>query len=218
MTLIGLDVPVDPDADQARQWLTDELAEPIYHQAPSLLERLLTWLLEQLDAAQQTISGVSPMLASAVVAGVAVVVVALALLIAGPVRRARRAARGSHEVLGDDLRTAAELRAAADASAAAGRYDLAVLDRFRAILRGLEERVVLDPLPGRTADEASAAAGRRLPERAADLKAAGLLFDAVAYGDLIPGPDDDAWLREVDRAVAQTRPVAAPDPVTAAAG
>lgn len=202
------DVPVEPDAETARDWLRAELADPAYHQGPSLLQRVLAWFLEQLENLQRSVAGVNPWQAAAVVVGVALAVAVVAFLVAGPVARARRA-RTSAEVFGDDTRTAAELTAAADAHAAAGRFDAAVLDRFRAILRALEERAVIEVRPGSTAHEATEAAGAALPSRVVELRAAAGLFDDVCYGDRHAGPDDDAWLREVASAVAATRVVAA---------
>ena len=201
------DVPVEPDADTARDWLRAELADPAYHQAPSLLQRILAWLLEQLDNVQRTVSAINPWQAAAVVVAIAAVVGVVAFLVAGPVARGRRARR-STDVFGDDARTAAELSAAADAHAAAGRFDEAVLDMFRAVLRSLEERAVIDARPGSTAHEAAEAAGVALPNRLVELRAAGSLFDEVCYGDRHAGRQDDAWLREVASAVAAARPAA----------
>ena len=48
-----------------------------------------------------------------------------------------------------------------------------------------------------------------LPPCAADLHRASRMFDDVCYGDVEAGRDDDAWLRQVDDAVRNTRPVAA---------
>ena len=53
---------------------------------------------------------------------------------------------------------------------------------MRAIVRSLEERALLDPRPGRTADEAAAEAGRALPAHADRLRAAARDFDDVTYG------------------------------------
>ncbi len=199
------DVPVDPDSATARRWAREELADPVYHQRESLLSRVLTWLKERLDEAQTTLSGLDARTA-AVVLTVAVVIGVLAVLfIAGPVRRARRA-RESVEVFVADERSAAELRAAADAAAAAGRWAEAVLDRFRCLLRSLEERAVLAERPGWTADEATAEAAEALPSCAADLRRASRLFDDVCYGDRPATAADEAWLRELDSRVAQTRP------------
>lgn len=203
------DVPVDPDADTARLWLEQELSDPIYHERPSLLEMALDWLLERLQEAEQAMSGLDAQAAGLVIGGLLVVGVTIALVVAGPVRRARRGARQSAEVFGDDVRTAAELRASADALAARGLWAEAVLDRFRAVLRSLEDRALLDDRPGRTAHEAAEQAALRLPPCAEDLRRAGRLFDDVCYGHAEAGERDDRWLREVDARVAATRPAGA---------
>jgi hypothetical protein len=83
---------------------------------------------------------------------------------------------------------------------------------MRAVVRALEERTLLDPRPGRTADEAAAEAGRALPGHAAALAAAAIAFDAIAYGD---APADQAAYRlldDLDRALERTRPTLAPAP------
>lgn len=205
---LAAEVPVVPDADTAREWAREELADPLYHQRPSLLSQAIDWILEQLNRMFDAAGNVDVRLASLVLGVLVVIGVLVVLLVAGPVRRARRQ-RGSTEVFTDDDRTAAEMRASADAFAAAGRWNEATLDRFRAILRSLEERAVLDERPGWTADEASAVAAAVLPPCADDLRAASRLFDDVCYGDRAAGPDDDAWLRGVDQRVQDARPVAA---------
>lgn len=203
---VRADVPVDPDAETARDWLRAELADPIYLERPNLLQRVWDWILEQLEQAEDAIGGMDARLAAIIVVSVVAVGVLVALLVAGPIRRGRRDQRASVDVFGDDTRSAAELRAAADAAAAQGRWADAVLDRFRAVLRSLEDRTVLDPRPGRTADEGAREAGVRLPPCADDLVRAARLFDDVCYGDAEGRPDDDAFLRELDRRVAATRP------------
>lgn len=191
-----LEPPVTPDAPTARRWAVEELADPAYHRQESLLLRLLRWLAEQFDGVPTL--GVSPLVAALVVVGVLAVVVALALWIAGPVRRSRAAAERA-VLARDDRRSAAELRGAADAAAAAGDYSLAVVERFRAIVRDLEERAVLDERPGRTALEVVAEAGRELPSVAGGLREAADLFDDVAYGGLAAGPAHDAAMRAADQ-------------------
>ncbi len=208
------DVPVVPDADTAREWARQELADPIYHQRPSLLDQATDWIQQQLREMFDAAGTVDARVASIVLVALLVVGVLAVLFVAGPVRR-RRQQRESVELFADDDRTAAEMRASADAFAAAGRWNEATLDRFRAILRSLEERAVLEERPGWTADEASAVAAGVLPPCADDLRTASRFFDDVCYGDRAAGPEDDAWLRDVDRAVEQTRPVA-PTSVTEA--
>lgn len=200
--------PVLPDAPTARRWAVEELARPEYHQQRSLLRRLLDWVLEQFDRVQQGVDLDGTL--AAVVVGVAVLLaLAVAWWVAGPVRRGGRSAAASRAVLADDdVRTAAQLRAAADAAARAGDWGLAVVERFRAVVRDLEERAVLDERPGRTAHEATLDAGAVLPEVAGALASGGQLFDAVAYGGRPATDDDDAALRELTARVAAARRVA----------
>lgn len=215
VALLG-EVPVDPDAETARAWVEAELTDPAYHQRPSLLTTLITWLLEQWSRAQEQLAGLDAGTAAIAVASAGALVALIAVLVTGPVARARRAAGASAEVFGDDTRSASQLRAAADAHALAGRWDAAVLDRFRAVVRAMEERVLIDALPGRTAHEVAETAGLRLPLLRDDLTSAGRLFDAVCYGHAAAGEQDDARLRALDVAVAAARP--APAPVEQVAG
>lgn len=212
------DVPVDPDAETARRWAEAELADPVYHQGQSLLDRVIQWFIDLIRDAQASAVNVDVRTAALILGAILVVAVAVVLLSTGPVRRARRE-RASAEVFEDDARTAAEMRASADAFAAAGRWSEAVLDRFRALLRSLEERAVLAERPGWTADEAAAEAGAVLPGCAADLHRASRLFDDIRYGDRHGRSEDDAWLRGVDDAVRAARPVvvvSAPEPTLVA--
>jgi len=203
------EVPVDPDAETARRWAEQELADPIYHQGESLLQVVLRWIQERLAEAQNALSTMNGRSAAIVLGSVVIIGVVVTLLVVGPVRRSRRSQRSSVEVFVDDNRTVAELRRSADTLAAAGRWSEAVLDRFRAILRSLEKRAVVDERPGRTAHEAAVQAAAVLPPCAADLHRASRMFDDVCYGDVEARRDDDAWLRQVDDAVQNTRPVAA---------
>lgn len=214
------DVPVTPDADQARRWAEEELARGIYSRRPGVLERVLDWVVEQLTA----LNGLSvdggwlvPLLLVLVTAAL----VTIAIVVGVPTRRRR--ARESAAVLDGDRRSADALRAAADAARARGDHATAVLERFRAMVRDLAERGVLDEVPGLTAHEAAGAAGRRLPPLADDLAAAGALFDGARYGHRAVTARDDSWLADLDRRVAAERPAypragPAPDAASDAAG
>lgn len=198
--------PLTPSADEARAWIEAELAKAIYNRQPSLWDRLREWLGELWARLFGSSADLGPVLMPVVVLLVVALAVGVALLLGGPVRRRRLRGRDSVEVLDDDVRTAAAIRAAADAAAARGDFRAAVLDRFRAIVRSLDERAVLEDRRGRTAHEAALAAGAWLQPCAAELLRASELFDAVCYGDVTASAEDDAWLREVDAAVARTRP------------
>lgn len=205
------DVPVQPGADEARALLEQELTDPVYHRGPSILERILDWLEGLFGDAPQL--ALPPRAAVLVVAAVLLVVAAIALWIAGPVRRSRHRAADRAVLAADEARSAAELRAAADAAAAQGDWAAAVADRFRAVVRSLEERALLDERPGRTAHEVVAVAARRLPARTEDLRSAGRLFDDVVYGGVGAREQDDAWLRAADARIAAERPLDPTAPV-----
>ena len=196
-------VPVVPDADQARTWLEDELTQPVYHQHASILQRIVAWLRRLFDGAPGL--NTSPRVVALIVVLAIVLIAGVALWVAGPVRRARRLRAPGAVHAGDDRRTAAQLRADADAAADRGAWDDAVADRFRAIVRDLETRTVLDERPGRTAHEAVETASGRLPTVATDLRRAGRLFDDVVYGHVPAHRSDDAALREVDQRVGAAR-------------
>jgi hypothetical protein len=201
-----LGVPVEPDRDTARDWLVEELSRPEYAADESLLMRLLGWISDLFDGLGDVSVSSTPFVVVLVV--VVLAVVGLALWLAGPVRLRHRTGATSVVVHDDDPRTAAEMRAAADTAAAAGDWTLAVVERFRAVVRSLEERTVLDARPGRTAREAAADGGKRLPGLAEALDDAARTFDGVCYGHLPASPADHAALRSLDAQVAATRPAA----------
>jgi hypothetical protein len=196
-------VPVDPDAATARRWAVEELLDPVYHQQRSLLDRLVAWLTEVLSGLRTP--AVFDPVAIVVVVLVVAAVVGLAFLVAGPVRLARSGRTDRSVLAEDDARTSDEMRTAADAAAAAGDWATAVVERFRAIVRGLEERAVLDERAARTAHEAALAAAARLPALGSELVAAGRTFDDVAYGDEPATELDEVRLRGLDARVRDAR-------------
>lgn len=199
-----LDVPVVPDADQARQWLERELADPVYQERESLLQRFWNWLSDLFGSVPVGGAG-GPWWLLLILLLVAVIAL-VAFWVAGPVRRGGpRAQRSARVLADDDLRDAEDLRAAANAAASAGDWATAVAERFRALVRALEDRAVLDERPGRTAREAAQAAALRLPEHGEGLYRASELFDGVVYGHHDARPEDDAAMRDLDRAVDRAR-------------
>jgi hypothetical protein len=196
-------VPVVPDEPTARAWLEEELRDPAYAQAqPGLLERAWDALREALAQAEGPVSPLLLLVLVAVVVGV----LALVLWRTGPLRAgARTGTAGAGEIGLEEHVTAAGYRARADEAAAAGDWRTAVLDRFRALVRGLEERTVLDPRPGRTADEAAREAGLLLPAAAAGLGEAARVFDDVAYGDRTATAAHHDRVREADEAASRAR-------------
>ncbi|MEE1928057.1 DUF4129 domain-containing protein [Streptomyces sp. TRM 70351] len=199
-------VPVTIDRDTAREAAERELSEPVYRaDEPGLVERAVNWFLDRvavlLDSAVDVTPGGWTGLA-------AILLVAVALLVAlrlrlGPLRRAPRPGAA---LFHDAPRSAADHRAAAERHATAREWTEAVQERMRAIVRALEERALLDPRPGRTADEAAREAGEALPGHAAALRAAARTFDEVTYAGH-PGTEPaHARLRDLDTALEQARP------------
>jgi hypothetical protein len=202
-------VPVELGRDEARLRARAELADPSYDAEPSLLERAVAWVLEQLGRLVDASAGVSPgawvglgLLLAALLLGV--------LVVRRRVGPLARSARRGDPVFGSRALSAAQHRAAADEAEGQGAWARAVVERYRALVRGLEERAVLDARPGRTADEAAREAGTQLPGLAADLLAGARLFDAVRYGGHPCGAPDHERLRALDDAVRRARPVLGP--------
>jgi hypothetical protein len=150
-----------------------------------------------------------------VVFGVIVVVLVIAILSwARPAAGRRIRARS---VLGGTARTAEDYRLSAARFADAGDYGEAIVEAVRAIAAELEERGILRPRLGRTANELAIEAGGELPELAADLRSATGLFDDVRYGDR-PGTQAGYELvRRLDARV-RTAPVTTTDGTRAAIG
>lgn len=176
-------VPLVPGRDAARVAAHAELSKPPYHaNDPSLFQRALDRVLGWLRALLDHTAGAGPGGRLAAVLLVALLVLAAAMLRArlGPARRAagRRAAVFTEA----RRRTAVEYHRAADAALAEGDLSTAVLERFRALVREAEERALIAPRPGRTADEFAAEVGGLRPAAAPALSAAVEAFDRVRYG------------------------------------
>ncbi|KWX03487.1 DUF4129 domain-containing protein [Carbonactinospora thermoautotrophica] len=201
---VFLEVPVTISREEARKAAERELADPVYHQDdPSLVERALTWVFEKISELLSRIGGVGDTRYLGVAALVAVIVITLVALRLrlGPLRAARRV----EPLFTGAERTAAEHRAAAERHAAAGEWAEAIRERLRAIVRDLEERALLDPRPGRTADEVAAEAGGVLPGSADALREAARIFDDVWYGGRPATREMAERLRAVDEQVRATR-------------
>ncbi|MFD4672837.1 DUF4129 domain-containing protein [Lentzea sp. NPDC058450] len=174
------DVPVDLGRDEARDAAVRELSDPAYISGdPNPLQRALDWILERLGALFAGAGGMSGITAITIIVAVVVLIVIIIRLRTGRTGRARRK---SGDVFGTAVLSAAEHRAAAEKAAAAGDFAEAVRERFRAVVRELEQRGVLDARAGRTVDEVAYEAGQALPGLAPDLRGAAVQFDDVWYG------------------------------------
>ncbi|MHC1557586.1 DUF4129 domain-containing protein [Actinomycetospora sp. C-140] len=203
-------VPIDLGADPARELAREELARQVYRDAaPDPVQASLQWLARRLDDLLRAASGISPGGAWGL-AVLLVLLVVVVLVVRRRFGRLERSAAVPGAVLGDAVRTADEHRRLADGHAAAGRWDDAVRERMRAVVRSLEERTILEPRRGRTAGDAAREGGRALPAVADTLRDAARIFDETVYGGRPADEDADARVRSADREVAATRAVAAP--------
>ncbi|MEU7556132.1 DUF4129 domain-containing protein [Streptomyces sp. NPDC044571] len=207
ITPAAVEPPVTTPRDGGREAAERELSKPMYHEHdPGLLQRALNRFWEWVGDLFDHASAATPGGALGLAAVAALVVLALAALwwrLGAP----RRAVAPAATLFDDAPRSAADHRTAAEAHAAAGRWSEAVRERMRAIVRSLEERALLDPRPGRTADEAAAEAARSLPAHTAELRAAARAFDDVTYGGRTADPDTYARLRTLDLALPHTKPL-----------
>lgn len=201
------DVPVTTPRLPAREDAERELSRQEYHENdPGLLQRALDWIWERVSdllgtAAQATPGGWIGLTVLLIL--VVLLVIALRLRL-GKLRPQPTTGPGS--LFTERPRSAADHRTTAEAHAAASRWSEALQERMRAVVRALEERALLDPRPGRTADEAATEAGRALPDHAARLHAATHAFDEVTYADR---PADEAAydrMRELDTALQAATP------------
>ena len=184
------DVPVDPDADQARDWLTEELSKTKYQEGTPQEPTGPSWIDEFLDGVQRFLNSLGgretvPLwVVVLVIVGIALLVVAF-LVFGVPRLRARSTVSTDELFEADDHRDAAAMRRDADAAAKAGAWAAAIAERFRAIARSLHERALVSTSPGSTAHDVARRGARVLPDHAAALESAADDFDAVRYlGDV----------------------------------
>lgn len=199
-------VPVRPDGDTAQQWVLQELAKPPYQAAqPSPFDRAVQALLDWFTSLFDVKGSNTPPLLLGIAILIVVVVLVVALLLFGLPRVNRRSRAGT--LFGeDDRRTADKMRRAAEAAMASDDWSLAVLERFRAVARGLDERTLVAVFPGTTASAFTASAARIFPTELGELRAAAELFDAVRYADETATREDAMSVAALDDRIAAARP------------
>lgn len=202
------DVPVDPDADEARRWVLDELSDPRYEAAkPTWFDQLSAAFLDWLTSlGGETTGGPSGLLLAIVVIIIVAALVAAFLIFGVPALNRRSAVAGA--LFGqDDERSAAAMRQAAADAASRSDWSLAIQESFRAIARGLAERTILATSPGTTARGFSARAAAVFPPLAEGLAAAAGSFDGVRY---LGRPGTETEFRAVARLEAELRNARSP--------
>ena len=180
MLTAPVEVPVDLTREQARRLAELELADPAYRAAePGLLQRAIQWLVDQVQQVVERVGNAAPGGWLGVLGLLGLVVIA-ALIVRWRMGPIARSAEVAFTV--DPATTAAQYRQRAEEAAAAGRYDAAISQRMRALVRSGQERGLIDAQPGWTADEVAAALGGSLPGTGPALASAARVFDEVRYG------------------------------------
>jgi hypothetical protein len=180
----------------------DEVAKSAYHRHdPSALQRLLSWVVKKLLRWLQDGTSHAPGHATGAVLIIAIGAL-VAVLVIRRVGTLRRTPQADESIFGVEEISADDHRQRADRFAADGLWAESIRERLRAIARELEHRGVLDPRPGRTADELCGEAGLRLPVLAHELRDATSTFDEVWYGGRAATAADEAQLRALDKRLA----------------
>ncbi|MDQ1010430.1 hypothetical protein QFZ82_004915 [Streptomyces sp. V4I23] len=200
------DVPVDIPRVPAREAAERELSDPMYHENdPNLLERALDRFWDWVGSLFEGAGGAGIGGTTGLVV-IFLVVIALAAALWWRLGTPQRTPVSADSLFDAGPRSAAEHRTAAEEHAAAARWNQAVQERMRAIVRSLEERALLAPRPGRTADEAAAEAGRSLPPHADELRAAARAFDDITYGGRTADRQSYERLRDLDLELERAKP------------
>lgn len=216
LSTLPWDVPVDPDAPEATEWLINELSKPEYQAAkPTLFDRIAQAIGDWINSLALGSATGPPALGFGVVTAIVIAALVVAFLIFGLPRLNRRSAVTGSLFGEDDARTAARIRQDAERAAAAGDYSTAVMEMFRAIARGLAERTLVTTTPGTTARDFAVRAGSTFPALADALSSSAASFDGVRYLDRTGTKGEYDDIAGVERALRAATPASAPAPVPA---
>ncbi len=202
-----LPADVDPDADQARRWLADELANPEYQDRRSVLSRFFDWLFQRVDvlpssdAATTTVSPIVAIFVLVLIFGV------LALLLVRVRRDVSPEEAEPRAVLGDLTLTCEQFRSRGLAALHDGRWSDAVIELTRALARDAADRTLLAEAPSLTAHEIGTQLAPVFPEHAAAIARAMDLFDAVRYGRYAATQRDALHVRDIADTLLRAKPV-----------
>lgn len=183
-------IPVDPDADTAREWAIDELSKREYRDTgENWLDALWRWVVELFDSIGSVGDGIGvPGVVVFSILGLGIVALIIWIVV-GPLRRSRRSG-STDDIFAGDRRNARTISTDAQSAAASGDWASALLLMYRAIVRSLDERGVIAVHAGMTAHEAAQSAGRSLPTLGARIGIDAEAFDRARYGHTAPTEQD----------------------------
>ena len=202
--------PLDPSAPDARHQLAQELAKSQYAAArPSWLDlvtqQLQKWLNSLFNGVGTGLPGGAALILLVIVIVVVLAIIVVFLIFGVPRFNRRSTITGA--LFGDeDDRTADALRRAAEQAAAGGDYRTAIEEGFRAIARGLAERVAVTTFPGTTAHTFAMQASGVFPAFSAELSRAADTFDRVRYLGSAATESDWLAVHALEAGLRQARP------------
>jgi hypothetical protein len=198
-----VDPPLDPSSGEARSWLQRELLNPEYHQQ-NVVEQLVTWLERQIGLGL-AVAGSASLLSTLAAMLVFLLLVGGLVWLLSRTRGSGRVRPRVGPVLDEEVVTAAELRARAEAALAAGRPEQALVDGFRALAVRQVERGRVEDSPGATAHEVAMSLATEYPRHGARVGDSARLFDLVLYGDRPATPEQATGVLSLDDELAGTR-------------
>lgn len=197
---------LDPDRDEARDWLVAELSQPDYNRAEPFLTRVYDWFVGLLTDLLQVVPA-SQSLGWLVVLGVlAAAAVAVTFGVLGRRRGSTLRAARSGGVLEEAHLTPEDYRARAAEAAGRQDWDTVLLDSFRALTADAARRALLDDVPALTAHEVGALLAAPFPNHAASLDRVAREFDAVRYGGRRADRGSAEAARDLDHSLSMARP------------
>ena len=206
------EVPLVPDADEARRWAQEELAHKVYQDAkPGLAEQIAALVRSAFDEFLNNVGSPSGSIALAIAIGALLLAIVAVVFIIRP--RLNRTVAADQDVFAGKLQLSAEQhRALARAAAASEDFHTAISEQFRAMARAAEERDVSLPALGRTALEIAVELQRAFPAQGQALLTSAEIFNAVRYGHLTATAAMFEELVLTDRAVAASKPLYTDEP------
>lgn len=181
LALVRLDPPLDPSGDEARRQLRRELVRPEYYE-DDVIGRLTRWLDRLISGTVDAASGSSGLTTAAAIL-VVLLILGGVLFLASRARRTATGRAASSPALTDEVVSADQLRARAEAALGAGDAAAALVDAFRAAAVRQVERGRIEDLPQATAHELAGALVAVFPEHRAAVLHGADLFDGVLYGE-----------------------------------
>jgi hypothetical protein len=216
----SLPIP-EPSTDEANQRADEIVAGERFQEPPkSIVDRVLEWIVEQLDKISIPGLGAGAGGGSQVIVWIFVAaLVGLAIFLVSRMRLSGRPRRGDPDFIvdGEVARSEHEWLSEAERFEADGQWKQALRCRFRALVSALIERGVVRDIPGRTTGEYRVEVTRNAPAVAGSFAGAAELFERAWYGDEPTGAAENARFRALADEAVLGLAVDAPDPVPAGA-